>query len=186
MGRRDINTRFRGFCFAVGMGLVACGACLAAGLSLDVKPGLWEIQTSGSASGTPQIPPEALAKLPPEQRVIVTAMLLAIIAQASMPHMMQFCVTTEQLRQGLDLDRVGGKRCHRTVRSSSPIGLDMQVDCTGSDAMSGVVHLRVLDRATVTGDVDLHAGIGASRVAISQDLHGKWLGAACGDVQPFR
>jgi hypothetical protein len=185
MARREINATFRGFCFATGMGLAASGACLAAGLALDVKPGLWEIRTSGSASGTPQIPPEALAKLPPEQRLIATAMLLAIISQASMPHTMQFCVTPAQLRQGLDLDRVGGKRCHRTVQSSSPMGLDMQVDCTGSDAMSGVVHLRVLDRATVTGDVDLRAGGGASGVVIRQDLHGKWLGAACGDVQPF-
>jgi hypothetical protein len=98
---------------------------------------------------------------------------------------MQFCVTPQQLQQGLDLNRVGGKRCHRTVQSSSPMGLDMQVDCTGNDAMSGVVHLRVVDRGTVAGNVDLHAGTGTSGVAIRQDLHGKWLGAACGDVQPF-
>ena len=185
MGRREIDTGFRGLCLVTGLGLAAFGTCLAAGLALDVKPGLWEIRTSGSASGSPQIPSKALEKLPPEQRVIATAMLLAIISQASMPHTMQFCVTPAQLRQGLDLDRVGGKRCHHTVQSSSPVGLDMQVDCTESDAMSGAVHLRVLDRATVTGDVDLHAGSGANGVVIKQDLHGKWLGAACGDVQPF-
>ncbi len=185
MGRTDMSSRFRGLYFATVAGLLVSGPCLAAGLALDVKPGLWEIRTSGSASGTPQIPPEALAKLPPDQRVIVTAMLLAIISQASMPHTMQFCVTPAQVRQGLDLDRVGGKHCHHTVQSSSPLGLDMQVDCTESDAMSGAVHLRVLDRATVTGNVDLHAGSGAHGVAIRQDLHGKWLGAACGDVQPF-
>jgi len=185
MGRRDSNTRLSGLCFGISMGLAVSGTCLAAGLALDVKPGLWEIQTSGSASGTPQIPSKALEKLPPEQRVIATAMLLAIISQASMPHTMQFCVTPAQLRQGLDLDRVGGKRCHHTVQSSSPMGLDMQVDCSEGDAMSGAVHLRVLDHATVTGNVDLHAGIGANGMVIRQDLHGKWLGAACGDVQPF-
>jgi len=195
MGRRDVSTRFAstGFpnsrfyrlCFGTGLALAVSGSCLAVGVSLDVKPGLWEIQTSGSTSGTPQIPASALAKLPPEQRVIATAMLLAIISQASMPHTMQFCVTPEQIRVGLDLNRVGGKRCRHTVQSSSPTGLDMQVDCTGSDAMSGVVHLRVLDSATVSGKVDLHAGTGASGLAIRQDLHGKWLGAACGDVQPF-
>src|SRR5580704_3441380 len=109
MARREV---FRGLCLTAGLGLFASGACMAAGVSLDVKPGLWEIKTSGSASGMPQIPPEALAKLPPEQRAIVEAMAIAIIAQASMPHMMQFCVTPEQLRQGLDLDRVGGRDCH--------------------------------------------------------------------------
>jgi hypothetical protein len=182
MGRPDV---FRGVCFATVLGLAASGPCLAAGVSFDVKPGLWEIQTSGSASGIPQIPPDALAKLPPDQRVIATAMLMAIVAQASMPHTMQFCVTPEQIRQGLDLNRMGGKDCQRTVQSSSPTGLDMQVDCTGRDQMSGNVHLRVVDRATLAGDVDVHAGLGANSMTIRQSLHGRWLGAACGDVKPF-
>jgi Protein of unknown function (DUF3617) len=180
MGRPDV---FRGVCFATVLGLAA--PCFAAGVSFDVKPGLWELQTSGSASGIPQIPPDALAKLPPDQRVIATAMLMAIVAQASMPHTLQFCVTPEQIRQGLDLNRMGGKDCQRTVQSSSPTGLDMQVDCTGRDAMSGTVHLRVVDRATLAGDVDVHAGIGANSMTIRQNLHGRWLGAACGDVKPF-
>jgi hypothetical protein len=180
MGRPDV---FRGLCFATVVGLAA--PCLAVGVSFDVKPGLWELQTSGSASGIPQIPPDALAKLPPDQRVIATAMLMAIVAQASMPHTMQFCVTPEQIRQGLDLNRMGGKDCQRTVQSSSPKGLDMQVDCTGRDAMSGDVHLRVVDRETLKGDVDVRAGIGANSMTIRQSLHGRWLGAACGDVKPF-
>lgn len=182
----DRRNGVRRLCFVAGVGLAVSGAGLAAGLSLDVKPGLWEIQTSGSASGMPEIPTEALAKLPPEQRVIAAAMLLAIITQASVPHRLQFCVTPEQLRQGLDLDRMAGKDCHRTVQSSSPRGLDMQVDCTGREAMSGDVHLRVVDRATVAGNVDVRAGEGASRLTIRQSLHGRWLGAACGDVRPFK
>ena len=185
MAGHDRGARVREFCYVGCLVLAVSGVCLAATQSLDVKPGLWEIQTSGSASGVPQIPAEALEKLPPEQRAIATAMLLAVITQASLPHKMQFCVTPEQLRQGLDLNRVGGKHCQRTIRSSSPTGLDMQVDCSGYDAMSGVVHLRVLDRATVAGDVDMHAGTGASSLAIKQVLHGRWLGAACGDVQSF-
>jgi len=185
MARHDTSGRFRGLCFASGLAIAASGACLAAGVSLDVKSGLWEIQTSGSASGVPQIPAEALAKLPPDQRAIAAAMLLAVITQASMPHKMQFCVTPEQVRQGLDLDRVGGKHCQHTIRSSSPAGFDMQMDCSGADSMSGVVHVRVVDRTTVSGDVDLHTGSGPDGLAIKQDLHGRWLGAACGDVQPF-
>jgi hypothetical protein len=31
----------------------------------------------------------------------------------------------------------------------------------------------------------VHAGIGADSLVIRQDLHGRWLGAACGDVPPF-
>jgi hypothetical protein len=175
-----------GFCFTTGLGLAASVPCLAAGVSFDVKPGLWELQTSGSSSGMPQIPPDALAKLPPDQRAIAAAMLFAIISQASMPHSMQFCLTPEQLRQGLDLNRMGGKDCQRTVQSSSPTGLDMMVDCSAREAMSGDVHLRVVDRTTVAGTVDVRAGQDPNSFKIRQDLHGRWLGAACGDVKPFR
>jgi hypothetical protein len=185
MGWRKLSPRFWVFCCASGFSFVASGAGLAAGLSLDVKPGLWDIETSGATSGVPQIPPDMLEKLKPDQRVIAEAMLLAVIAQASMPHSLQFCVTPEQVRQGLDLDRIGGKHCQRTVRSSSPTGLDMQVDCSGQDQMSGNLHLRVVDRATLAGDVDFRAGLGANSMTIRQTLHGKWLGAECGDVQPF-
>ena len=184
----DPTMQRRGVCFVAGVGVICLGsggAGLAAGVSLDVKPGLWEIQTSGSTSGTPQIPPEALAKLKPEQRAIAEAMLLAIIAQASVPHQMRFCVTPEQVRQGLDLDRIGGKDCRRTMQSSSPMGLDMQVECGGHERMTGTVHLQVVDHATVAGDIDVRAGLGANSMTLRQTLHGRWLGAACGDVQPF-
>ncbi len=158
-------------------------ACAAAGLSLDVTPGLWELSTSGAVSGTPQIPPEMLQGMQPEQRVIAQAMALAIIAQASAPHRMQFCVTPQQVRQGLDLNRIGGRACQRTIQSSSPTGLNMQVACGGQ--MRGVVHLRVLDRATVAGDIAVHEGAGGTSAAITQTVHGRWLGASCGDVPPF-
>ncbi len=179
-----IAIRLRDLCLMTGLGLAASGACLAAGLSLDVTPGLWEVSSSGSVSGMPQIPPEMLAKLKPDQQAMATAMALAIVLQAGMPHRLQFCVTPQQVRQGLDLDRIGGD-CRRTIRSSSPAGLDMQVECGGRDRVTGVVHLRVVDRATVSGDIDVHEGIGGTSAAIRQSLHGRWLGASCGDVRPF-
>jgi hypothetical protein len=37
----------------------------------------------------------------------------------------------------------------------------------------------------VAGDVDFRAGLGANSMSIRQTLHGKWLGAECGDVPPF-
>ena len=113
------------------------------------------------------------------------AMVLAIIAQASMPHSMQFCVTPEQVRQGLDLGRIGGKIASGRCDRSSPTGLDMQVACGGHDRAERHVHLRVLDRATVAGESPCKQGLGANSMTIRQTLHGKWLGAACGDVPPF-
>jgi Protein of unknown function (DUF3617) len=182
---RKLTIRARAICCVAALGLSGSVACLAAGLSLDVTPGLWEVSTVGAVSGMPQIPAGMLAQMKPEQRLMAQAMALAIVAQAGVPHHLQFCLTPEQLRRGLDLDRLGGGDCRRTIRSSSPAGLDMQVACGGEDRMSGVVHVRVLDRSRVTGDIDVQENIGGTNAAIRQTVHGRWLGASCGDVPPF-
>ncbi len=44
---------------------------LAAGTTLDVSTGLWEVTSSGETTGVPPIPPEVLARLPPAQRAQV-------------------------------------------------------------------------------------------------------------------
>jgi hypothetical protein len=187
MGIRRHRAIIRGWniCFVAGLGLSSSLACLAAGLSLDVTPGLWEVSTSGAVSGVPQIPSGMLAQMKPDQRLIAQAMVLAIIAQASVPHRLQFCVTPAQVRQGLDLNRIDVGDCRRTIRSSSPAGLDMQVSCGGQDRMTGAVRVRVVNRSTVTGDIDVHESIGGTEAAIRQTVHGRWLGASCGDVAPF-
>ena len=185
MRRHGIFIRSRKLCVVAGLGLSASAACLAAGLSLDVRPGLWEISTSGEVSGTPQIPPEMLAQMQPQQQVMAEALVLAIIAQASAPHRMQFCVTPRQVQQGLDLSRIGGGTCRQTIQSRSPSGFDMQMACGGEDQMRGAVRLRVLDRSTVIGNVEVREGVGGSAAAITQNLHGRWLGASCGDVPSF-
>ena len=61
----------------------------------------------------------------------------------------------------------------------------MQVACGGEGRMRGAVRLRVLDRGTVIGDVEVREGEGGAAAAITQNLHGRWLGASCGDVPPF-
>jgi hypothetical protein len=43
----------------------------------------------------------------------------------------------------------------------------------------------VLDRSTVVGDVDVHEEIEGSGAAIRQSVHGRWLGASCGNVASF-
>jgi hypothetical protein len=183
--RHGAIIRVRTICLVAGLGLSWSLACAAAGLSLDVTPGLWEVSTSGAVSGVPQIPSGMLAQMKPDQRVIAQAMVLAIIAQASAPHRLQFCVTPQQVRQGLDLNRIGVGDCRRTIRSSSPAGFDLQVSCGGQDRMTGAARVRVVDRSTVTGDIDVHETVGGTEAAIRQTLHGKWLGASCGDVAPF-
>lgn len=167
-------------------GLAACIATAsAAGLSLDVAPGLWEISTSGSASGTPELPPAALAKMTPEQRAMAEAMVQVIVSQANVPHVLQLCVTAVQIRQGFDLNRVSQRGCHPVVQSSSPTHLDIKLECTGKERLDGTVHLDAVDHTTLAGQLDLRAGIGGNKLTIRQSVRGKWLGAACRGVQPI-
>ncbi|HTC07741.1 MAG TPA: DUF3617 domain-containing protein [Acetobacteraceae bacterium] len=168
-----------------GLTMAVSNGVFASGLSLDVTPGLWQISTAGSASGVPNIPPSALAKMSPQQRAMAEAMAMVIVSQANIPHELQICITPEQIRQGFDLNRVGHNDCVHDVRSSSPTHLDMHVTCTGKDQLDGTVHLTAIDRTTVSGDLDLRAGDAGTALTIRQTLHGKWLGAACGDVRPI-
>jgi hypothetical protein len=59
-----------------------------------------------SASGVPVIPPEAMERMKPEQRVMLQGMLIALIAQAYTPHTARMCITPDQLRAGFDPNRV--------------------------------------------------------------------------------
>ncbi len=175
--------------YAIGLAGAAvlgslCGA-RAASLSLDVAPGLWEFTTSGTASGMPLIPPDVLAAMKPEQRLMAQALVLALVAEANTPHTLRFCITPDQIKQGFDPDRLNHSECHQNIRSSSPMHLDMHVECTGKAPLVGTAHLDAANRTTVTGDLDLHAGAGADRLLVRQSLRGRWVGADCGKAEPL-
>lgn len=169
------------------LGVIAASIATAsaAGPSLDVSPGLWEISTSGSASGVPQLPPAVVGKMTPEQRVMAEAMVAMIVSQANVPHVLHLCITAAQIRQGFDLNRVSHHGCHPAVQSSSKRQLDMTLACSGKEQIDGTVHLDAVDHTTLRGQLDLRAGIGANKLTIRQSLRGRWLGAACGDVRPI-
>lgn len=174
-------------CMSLVAGLVwlTSSVAFAGGLSLDVTPGLWQVSTEGSATGTPDIPPEALAKMTPEQRAMALAMALLLVTQAGIPHTLQICITEDQIQRGFDLTRVGKKDCAHEVRSSSPTHLDMHVACGGKSPFDGTLHLTATDHRTVSGDLDLRAGATGAGLTIRQTVRGRWLGAACGDVRPI-
>src|SRR5690348_9441337 len=78
-------------------------ASAQAGSTLNVKLGLWEMTTMGEVSGAPPIPPEALARMTPEQRARMQAAMTASLAQQNKPKVRKYCVTQKDLERGLDL-----------------------------------------------------------------------------------
>jgi hypothetical protein len=173
---------------ALGTGLalaISVTAVLAAGVSLDVAPGLWEFSIAGSASGVPVIPPEAMARMKPEQRVMLQAMVIALIAQANTPHTVRMCITPDQLRAGFDPKRLSYSGCRHHMGAGVTDHLDLQVECTGKEPLDAQLRLDAVDQRTVEGHLKVDAGRGPDGLSVRQSVHGRWLGRDCGDTPPL-
>jgi len=173
---------------ALGTGLalaISATAVLAAGVSLDLAPGLWQFSIAGSASGVPVIPPEAMARMKPEQRVMLQAMLIALIAQANTPHTVRMCITPGQLRAGFDPSRLSYPGCRHDMGSGATDHLDMQLECMGKEPLDARLRLDAVNQRTVEGDLKVDAGRGPDRLSVRQSVRGRWLGRDCGDTPPL-
>jgi len=168
-----------------GLALAISSTVLAAGVSLDVAPGLWEFSIAGSASGVPVIPPEAMARMKPEQRVMLQAMVIALIAQANTPHTIRMCITPDQLRAGFDPNRLSYPGCHHHIASGVTDHLDMHVECTGKEPVEGRLRVNAVNQRTVQGDLEIDAGRGPDGLSVRQSVHGRWLGRDCRDTPPL-
>jgi Protein of unknown function (DUF3617) len=168
------------------------GAGVAAGLffvtgtanaetPLAVNPGLWEIVSQRDASGMPQIPPEALEGLPPEKR----AQIEEAMKKQTKPHVNKACLTEEQLQRGFTLgDKESLKECKRTVLKSTSRVLDMRIECKGERTTVGDIHYEAVDPATMNATINMTMSDGQKTMTMKNVMHGKWLGADCGDVKP--
>jgi hypothetical protein len=164
--------------------LCVAGTGLAQAPTLDLKPGLWQVNSTGSMTGAPPIPPEALANMPPEKRAQVQAMMEAAMARASEPQVAQRCVTEDELRRGLNFDDRPNPSCHRTIVSNTSRTLVVHEECAGQRPMVGDFRFTAVDRETMTGDVHVVMGGGPNPSTMQRSLQGKWLGSDCGDVKP--
>jgi hypothetical protein len=151
-------------------------------VTLNVRPGLWEMTVSGQGSGMPPIPAEALARLTPEQRAKFEAAMTARMAGADKPHVYKSCITEKTLQRGFDTGESNAQRkCTQTILSSSASAMDGREECNGGRArMSGHFHFVAPDPVTVNGTVDLTINDGSHTMTMKHVMHGKWVGADCG------
>jgi hypothetical protein len=156
----------------------------AASVTLNVKPGLWEITSTGQISGAPPIPDEMLARLPPEQRAKIRAAMAASMAQANKPHVYKSCVTEKSLQGGLDLsDHSRGEHCTPTMLKSSASMMDVRTECTGErrdERTTGRFHFEAPSPDTMTGTIDLTMSDGVHTMHVKRSMHGQWIAADCG------
>ena len=151
----------------------------------DVKTGLWETTMTHSpisGMGMPNIPPDVLAKLTPEQRARMEDMMKNKGA-GSKTTTVKSCITKEKLEKRLAF-RDERNECTHTVVSSSSKGFEVKVHCAQKDSTSdGTFKLDVIDSENVKGALHMVVSGSDHPMTIDNSFAGHYLGPACGDVK---
>lgn len=164
--------------------ILAPFACQADDLKpMDVKLGLWETSSKtempGMPSSLPQIPEDALAKMPPDQRARIEAMMKGRGAPGTMTT--RSCLTKESLQHGLNLQN--DKSCTYKVTGSSASKQQVHVECErGQVHTTGDLTLERLDAEHVKGAMVMKPSAGEGDIKVSFDT--RWISSDCGNVKP--
>jgi Protein of unknown function (DUF3617) len=171
-----------------GAALITCCslAAYAVPITIKLRPGLWEMTTEGQTSGSPPIPADVLANMPPDRRARMEAAIAARRARAGQPHVSRQCITAESLQRGLDLDERRQSNCQEKVVSSSNSEMNIQIECKGSrdEVTSGNLHFTTAGPEKLTGTINMKVGNGTQNMTVKRVIEGKWVSADCGDLKP--
>jgi hypothetical protein len=155
-------------------------------IKLNVKPGLWEIASEGQINGAPPIPEDMLARLTPEQRANFEASMQASMANAAKPRLSKHCMTPEKIRRGLDVEQHNNASCQKKVLSNSASEMDVTEDCSDANGSTSIgEHFELSGSEQITGTVHVVRTAGGKTMTVNSTIHGKWLGASCGDIKDF-
>ncbi len=154
-------------------GLLAHGAQAT---QLDVKPGQWEMTTVIHMDGGLNIPPEALARMPPAAQAQMKAMLNSM----AQPQISKSCITEEELKRGFNLNHKMDAKCHQTTVNLSSSAMEIGETCAYGDG-SATMHgkFEAVDRATLHGSVEVDRASTKGPKHMVVQFDGRWLGAAC-------
>jgi hypothetical protein len=153
--------------------------------ALDAKVGLWEsaVTMSGMPAmpNMPQIPPETLAKMSPQQRAQMEAMMKSRSGAA--PMTTKVCLTRESLNSGAMGQ--ADKSCTHKVISSSSSRQVVRVECIhGEVKTSGEMTVEMVDREHIKGSMAMKSTAAGQNTEVKMTFNNKWIAADCGDVKP--
>lgn len=149
---------------------------------LNIKEGLWEVTVTHAMTGmpaAPNIPPDTLAKMPPDQRARIEAMMKG----SPTTDVRKECVTKEKLAKHSAFNANRGE-CTRTVVGSTGSRLEVKFHCDEKQSSSdGSFVMEAIGSDNVKGT--MHSSTNANGRAMSMDftINSKYLGPACGDIK---
>lgn len=154
---------------------------LAGATSFNARPGAWESTTTSVMSGQ-LMPADVLARMPPEQRARIEAMLAAQSGKARTT-VHKSCITKADLDQNRLLKSDDEKHCKTTVVTSSPSKLVLDRECPSPHPNSAHVVIEASTPEHYVGHMDVTLDQGAT---VHLDIQARWLGASCAGIDPNR
>jgi hypothetical protein len=149
---------------------------------LNVKVGLWEVTVTHSMTGmptAPNIPPDALAQMPPEQRARIEAMMKG----TPTTDVRKECVTKEKIDMHSAFSANRGE-CTRTVVSSSSSKLEVKFHCDEKQGSSdGSVVIEAIASDSVKSKMHAVTNTNGKTIGMDFAITSKYLGPDCGDVK---
>ena len=153
---------------------------------LNVKTGLWQVSTTTTMSGLPDIPPEMQARLDqmtPEQRAKMEAMMKSRFGGTPQTSSYKKCVTKEELES--NPWNKPEEKCDWTVVNST--GSEMEVKTNSCTAGKNVgmmqtnvdLKIHVVDSENVQATMQLTSNGNGTTMKGSGTYTGKWLSATC-------
>jgi hypothetical protein len=149
---------------------------------LNVKEGLWEMTVTHTMTGmpaTPNIPPDALAKMPPEQRARIEAMMKG----GPSTDVRKECITKEKLAKHSAFSSNRGD-CTRTVVNSTGSKFEVKFHCEEKQSSSdGTLLVEAIGSDNVKGTMHSVANANGHTMNMDFTISSKYLGPDCGDVK---
>jgi hypothetical protein len=153
---------------------------------LKVKLGLWENTVTHSMTGMPAMPaisPDTLAKMPPEQRARIEAMMKQSGMGGPATNVSKYCITQEKIDKQTAFD-VTQQVCTRTVVSSTSSRLEMKLHCEQKQATTdGTVVVEVTSSESTKGTAHMVTNAAGRNMNMDVTFSSKYLGPDCGDVK---
>ncbi len=153
---------------------------------LNVKEGLWEITVTHSMTGMPAmpaIPPDALAKMPPEQRARIEAAMKQSGMGGPTTDVRKDCITKEKLEKQTAFSD-NRKECTRTVVNSTGNKLEIKLHCEDKQTSTdGTLLVEALSSDNVKGSMHFVTNSNSRTMNMDFTFSSRYLGPACGDVK---